>query len=65
LLLARSELENPGLKNNWRWQHMMRCYYDPYTAQKIYEQELEIKADAALEKPVIGSDKAMDSALRS
>jgi hypothetical protein len=60
------ELKNPELKNNWRWQQLvMRSYYDTYTRRrKIYEQGLEMKADEALKKAaVIGSDKAMDSAL--
>jgi len=60
------ELKNPGLKDNWRWQQLvMRCYYDTYTRRrKIYEQGLEKKANAVLEKAaVIGSDKAMDEAL--
>ncbi|MEP6949468.1 MAG: hypothetical protein ABI863_09345 [Ginsengibacter sp.] len=60
------ELKNPGLKNNWRWQQLvMRCYYDTYTRRrKIYEEGLEKKANAVLEKAiVIGSENAMDSAL--
>lgn len=60
------EAQNPQLKNNWRWQQLvMRCYYDTYTRRrKIYEQGLEMKANAVLEKAtVIGSGKAMDSAL--
>ncbi len=46
------ELKNPGLKDNWRWQQLvMRCYYDTYTRRrKLYEQALEKKANAVLEK---------------
>jgi hypothetical protein len=60
------ELKNPELKDNWRWQQLiMRSYYDTYTRRrKIYEEGLEKKANTVLEKAVvIGSDKAMDSAL--
>ncbi|MEO8766602.1 MAG: hypothetical protein ABI416_20035 [Ginsengibacter sp.] len=61
------ELKNPGLKYNWRWQQLiMRCYYDTYTRRrKIYEQGLEKKANEMLATAaVIGSDKAMDEALK-
>ena len=60
------ELKNAGLKDNWRWQQLvMRCYYDTYTRRrKIYEQGLEKKANAVLERAAVtGSDKAMDDAL--
>jgi hypothetical protein len=61
------ESKNPQLQNNWRWQQLvMRCYYDTYTRRrKIYEQSLESKSNEVLKKAgEIGSDVAMDSALR-
>jgi hypothetical protein len=61
------ESKHPELKDNWRWQLLvMRCYYDTYTARrKMYEEGLEKRANAVLtQAPVIGPEKAMDSALQ-
>ncbi len=60
------EIENPQLQTNWRWQQLiMRAYYDTYVKRrKLYEQNLEIKANAVLSRaPVLGSEKAMNEAL--
>ncbi|MDP3002938.1 MAG: hypothetical protein Q8N38_07410 [Bacteroidales bacterium] len=60
------ELKHPELKGNWRWQQLvMRSYYDTYTKRrKIYEQDLEKKANSILTlADKIGSEKAMEDAL--
>jgi hypothetical protein len=60
------ESKHPELKENWRWQQLiMRSYYDTYTKRrKIYEQNLEIKANLILaQAEIIGSEKAMEESL--
>lgn len=60
------ESDNPGLQTNWRWQQLiMRAYYDTYVKRrKLYEQNLELKANVVLSQAsVLGSDKAMNDAL--
>jgi len=60
------EIQNPGLKLNWRWQQIvMRAYYDTYVKRrKVYEQKLERRANAILEKSSeIGVLKSMETAL--
>jgi hypothetical protein len=60
------ESKHPELKENWRWQQLvLRSYYDTYVKRrKIYEQDLEKKANLILEQAVAtGSEKAMDDAL--
>jgi hypothetical protein len=60
------ESKHPELKGNWRWQQLvMRAYYDTYVKRrKIYEQDLEKKANLILEKAVTsGSEKAMNDAI--
>ena len=60
------ESKHPELKGNWRWQQLvMRSYYDTYTRRrKIYEQDLEKKANDILgQAEMIGSEKVMQEAL--
>jgi len=58
--------KHPELKENWRWQQLiMRSYYDTYTKRrKIYEQNLERKANLILaQAEIMGSEKAMEESL--
>jgi hypothetical protein len=60
------ESKHSELSGNWRWQQLvMRAYYDTYVKRrKIYEQDLEKKANLILEQAASsGSEKAMNDAL--
>lgn len=65
-LWEKLETENPGLKDNWRWQQLiMRAYYDAYIQDRLaYERGLETEAYKILAKAgEIGADKAMADAM--
>jgi len=60
------ELKHPELRENWRWQLLvMRSCYDTYVKRrKIYEQDLEKKANIILSSAdKIGAEKAIQDAL--
>lgn len=60
------ESKHPELKGNWRWQQLvMRSYYDTYTKRrKIYEQDLEKKANELLAQAgKKGAEEVMKEAL--
>lgn len=60
------EQKHPDLSGNWRWQMLqMRAHYDAYQRRrKIYEQDLESRANALLAQAgTIGAEQAMQQAL--
>ena len=55
----------PAVGRNWRWQLVMRAYYDGFVQERqAYERELEAEAYEILAKAeTLGAEKAMDEAL--
>ena len=58
-------LENPQMKNNWRWVKLLfRAYYDAYIRRRlIYEEKVEREAMTLLGMaPRVGVERAIDAA---